>query len=121
MVAMATGKKRSRIEAQKFFLILLGGFILVAGFPFIPKAYAKAMDVITVPESFSQLAESAGPAVVNIRTVKTIKGGGPVFKNFRRNPHGGEDPFKDFFEKFFGEDTQREFKQPSLGSGFIID
>ncbi len=121
MGAMVTEKKNCRIDARKILLILLGGFIIVAGFPFNPSAFAKATDVITVPGSFSQLAESAGPAVVNIRTVKTIKGGGPVFRNFRRNPHGGEDPFKDFFEKFFGEDTQREFKQPSLGSGFIID
>jgi serine protease Do len=27
----------------------------------------------------------------------------------------------DFFERFFGENVPREFKQPSLGSGFIID
>ena len=118
---MATRKKKSRIDVRIILLILLGGFFIIAGFHFSPSAYAKTTDVITVPGSFSQLAEMAGPAVVNIRTVKTIKGGGPVFRNFRRNPHGGEDPFKDFFEKFFGEDTQREFKQPSLGSGFIID
>jgi serine protease Do len=74
-----------------------------------------------VPANFSQLAETAGPAVVNIRTVKTITGGGPVFRQFQRDPNGPEGPFRDFFERFFGEDTQREFKQPSLGSGFIID
>ena len=118
---MGTRKKKSRIFVRIAFICLLGGFIMVAGNQFDPPAFAKTADVITVPGSFSQLAEMAGPAVVNIRTVKTIKGGGPVFRNFRRNPHGGDDPFKDFFEKFFGEDTQREFKQPSLGSGFIID
>ena len=121
MGAMGIRKKKSRIDVRIILLILLGGFLIVAGFHFNPTVYAKTTDVITVPGSFSRLAEMAGPAVVNIRTVKTIKGGGPVFRNFRRNPHGGEDPFKDFFEKFFGEDTQREFKQPSLGSGFIID
>ena len=115
-------KKKNRINAFiTLLMLLLGGFFIVDGFHFNPPAYAKTTDVITVPGSFSRLAEMASPAVVNIRTVKTIKGGGPVFRNFRRNPHGGEDPFKDFFEKFFGEDTQREFKQPSLGSGFIID
>ena len=74
-----------------------------------------------VPANFSELAERAGPAVVNIRTVKTIKGGGPVFRQFQRDPRGPEGPFKDFFERFFGEEMQREFKQPSLGSGFIIN
>jgi serine protease Do len=121
MGAMGIRKKKNRIDARIILLILLGGLFTVAGLHFNPSVYAKTTDVITLPGSFSRLAEMAGPAVVNIRTVKTIKGGGPVFRNFRRNPHGGEDPFKDFFEKFFGEDTQREFKQPSLGSGFIID
>jgi serine protease Do len=74
-----------------------------------------------VPESFSQLAEAVGPAVVNIRTVKTLKGGGPVFRHFQREPGGRENPFNEFFERFFGDEMQREFKQPSLGSGFIID
>ncbi|MCU0539645.1 MAG: DegQ family serine endoprotease [Desulfobacterales bacterium] len=74
-----------------------------------------------IPASFSQLAESVSPAVVNIRTVKTLKGGGPVLRHFQREPFGREQPFQDFFERFFGEEMQREFKQPSLGSGFIID
>jgi serine protease Do len=73
------------------------------------------------PASFNQLAEMVRPSVVNIRTVKTIKGGGPVFRQFQRDPWGEKSPFKEFFERFFGEDMQREFKQPSLGSGFIID
>ena len=49
MGAMVSGKKKSRIGAQKIILILLGGFIIVAGFPFIPSAYAKAANVITGP------------------------------------------------------------------------
>ena len=82
---------------------------------------AKAMQFFNAPASFNQLAEMASPAVVNIRTVKTIKGGGPVFRQFQRDPRGENSPFKEFFERYFGEDMQREFKQPSLGSGFIID
>jgi serine protease Do len=75
-----------------------------------------------VPESFTQLANMVGPAVVNIRTVKTVQGGGPVFRHFQRGPFGDQDQFRDFFEKFFGgEEPHRDFKQRSLGSGFIID
>jgi serine protease Do len=71
-----------------------------------------------VPVNFTQLAEKAKPGVVNIRTVKTTNGGGPVFRHFfGRNPHGGQDPFQDFF----GLGPQREFKQRSLGSGFLLD
>jgi serine protease Do len=86
-----------------------------------PIAHAKSTQYFNAPASFNQLAEMVSPAVVNIRTVKTIKGGGPVFRQFQRDPHGRKGPFKDFFERFFGEDMQKEFKQPSLGSGFIID
>jgi serine protease Do len=84
-------------------------------------ADAKSTEYFNVPDSFNQLAEMASPAVVNIRTVKTIKGGGPVFRQFQRDPWGKNSPFKEFFERYFGDEMHREFKQPSLGSGFIID
>jgi len=84
-------------------------------------AFAESVEYFNAPASFHQLAVMVRPAVVNIRTVKTIKGGGPVFRQFHRDPWGENSPFKEFFERFFGEDMQREFKQPSLGSGFIID
>lgn len=84
-------------------------------------AGAESVKYFNAPASFTRLAEMVRPAVVNIRTVKTIKGGGPVFRQFHRDPWGEKGPFKDFFERFFGEDLQQEFKQPSLGSGFIID
>lgn len=73
-----------------------------------------------VPENFSSLAEMVGPAVVNIRTVKTAKSAN-VFRNFNKGPFGEDDPMDDFFNKFFNQDPQRQFKQRSLGSGFIIE
>lgn len=73
------------------------------------------------PLSFSDLAEDASPAVVNIRTVKTTRDDGRVFKFFSPGPFGKEEPFRDFFERFFEGQPQQEFKQRSLGSGFIID
>ncbi len=102
-------------------------FALVAGLIhpghnfFGTNAEAKSTQFFNAPATFNELAVMVSPAVVNIRTVKTIKGGGPVFRQFQRDPWGKEGPFKEFFERFFGEDMQREFKQPSLGSGFIID
>jgi serine protease Do len=76
-----------------------------------------------VPASFTDVAMAVSPAVVNIRTEKVVKGGGTVFRHFRGpGPFGNDDPFRDFFEKFFGDvPPQREFKQRSLGSGFFID
>jgi len=73
------------------------------------------------PKTFSGLAEQARPAVVNIRTVKTVQGGGRVFRHFFRGPQGQPDPFRDFFGPFSNGQPQKDFKQRSLGSGFIID
>jgi len=85
----------------------------------VPEAFAKKT-IRYIPENFSELAKTVSPSVVNIRTVKISKGGGRVFQHFYKSPFGKDDPFKDFFDKFFG-DEQKEFKQRSLGSGFIID
>jgi serine protease Do len=104
-----------------FTLALIGAIFIIANYVTGPSAHAKSTEFFNAPASFNQLAEMVSPAVVNIRTVKTIKGGGPVFRQFQRDPRGRQGPFKDFFERFFGEDMQKEFKQPSLGSGFIID
>ncbi len=119
----AKGKVREIFKLKTLFIILAlsGSFLLAADFDLNPSAHAKSTDIYSVPGNFSKLAEMAGPAVVNIRTVKTIKGGGPVFRQFQRGPRGRENPMDDFFERFFGENVPREFKQPSLGSGFIID
>ena len=77
---------------------------------------APRASTVMVPVSFTELADKARAGVVNIRTVKNAKDGGPVFRHFfGRNPFRREDPFRDFFG------PQREFKQRSLGSGFLID
>lgn len=86
------------------------------------------------PETFADLAQKASGAVVNISTEKTVKpsargrskeffGPGPMPPGPMPpgpSPFGPEDPFRDFFEKFFG-DAPKSFKHRSLGSGFIID
>ncbi len=84
---------------------------------------------VLAPETFAVLAKKISAAVVNISTEKVMKrpgtsrrmpgmpgGPGPG----QPSPFGPEDPFKDFFEKFFGE-MPKEFKSRSLGSGFIFD
>jgi len=86
----------------------------------LPAAAPAAGDAgtVMVPANFTHLAEKARPAVVNIRTVKTVNGGGPVFRHFfERGPFGDQDPFREFF----GRGPNREFKQRSLGSGFVVD
>ncbi len=66
--------------------------------------------------SFSELVKGARQSVVNISTMKIIKGG-RIF----RLPFGEDDPFHDWFERFFRDQIPKEHRQKSLGSGFIID
>ncbi len=110
-------------KRKAFFLGIILATLLFSVSNLYPvfNAEAKTDTFRLIPENFSQLAEKASPAVVNIRTVKTIKGGGRVFRHFKKGPFGEDDPMRDFFDRFFGEDRQRNFTQRSLGSGFIIE
>jgi serine protease Do len=69
--------------------------------------------------SFADLAEKVSPAVVSIRTSKTVTGGGPG--GMRIPPQlepffgGPNSPFEDF-----GGGPGGEYQVPSLGSGFVI-
>ena len=105
-------------------VVALAGFIW--GFGLLQGTAAKApapvdSKVQMVPMNFAALAEAARPGVVNIRTVKSMKGGGPVSPHFFGNPFGGQDPFHEFFGPFSERGPSRDFKQRSLGSGFILD
>ena len=81
------------------------------------------------PESFADLAEKEKPAVVNISTTTVIKQQRGVHPFFGFEGPRGQGPFgqgpgqgnsfDDFFNRFFGN-MPREYKQQSLGSGFII-
>jgi serine protease Do len=70
--------------------------------------------------SLASIVNKVAPAVVNISTVRVVKGSGPVFRHFF-GPFEEGDPFKEFFERFFGDIPGREFRQKSLGSdGYIL-
>jgi serine protease Do len=101
--------------------LILAGFFLAAGLDLTQGSAASSPSLsVMVPSSFSDVAGAVSPAVVNIRTEKVVKRAGPAFRHFQ-SPFGKDDPFHDFFEKFFGDRPEREFKERSLGSGFIID
>src|SRR5205085_6377453 len=85
--------------------------------------------------AFSQIAKQLEPTVVNINTESTIKA-----PKRRRAPGGqgqgqDDDPFQDFFDRFFGSPGGQGggqggdggqggpdgMRQRSLGSGVIVD
>ena len=102
-------------------LTLLGAGLVAAALIHLLQDQAAAASVQMVPRSFHELAAAASPSVVNIRTVRTVKGNGGAFNQLPRDPEGEAPPFQEFFERYFGEEFQQEFKRRSLGSGFIID
>jgi len=68
------------------------------------------------PGSFADLVKKSSPSVVNIIALKIIRtpdqGGSQL---------GPEDPMRDFFERFFGQQMPQEYRQNALGTGFVID
>src|SRR5207245_3587325 len=70
---------------------------------------------------FSQIAKSLEPAVVNINTESTIKP--TARRRGGRNPGDDEEnPFGDFFDKFFGGPGEGgPVRERSLGSGVVVD
>lgn len=71
------------------------------------------------------VANLTGKAVVSISTEHTtkIKGGRYYFNSpfGGGSPFGNDEYFRRFFDDFFGQMPDREYKQMGLGSGVIID
>ena len=73
-------------------------------------------DPVSLSNTFTGISKKLGPAVVNISTTQVIekpKGG----KNKRRL----NDPFQDFFDRFFDSPDNGPDAERSLGSGVIVD
>ncbi|MCD4814181.1 DegQ family serine endoprotease [bacterium] len=71
-----------------------------------------------VPVSFADVAEQAGPAVVNISTVRIVQSPFSTPQNMFGDPS-----MQEFFEHFFGPQVYRNAppqKSTSLGSGVIV-
>lgn len=131
---MALGQRNRKTFFMFLLAFLIASFIvsvvevLRSSFFTSPGTDIKMANAVSVtdpspaPLSFADIVEKLKPAVVNISTTKTIRAGGGRF----RSPFGDQAPFDryfggdEFFDKFFGDTPQREFKQKSLGSGFII-
>jgi len=84
-----------------------------------PLAAAQGNTVgnVLLPD-FAELAEKQGPAVVNISTTQVIKHNGGMQLPFDEN-----DPAYELFRRFMPRQMPgipREFKNQSLGSGFIV-
>jgi len=95
------------------------------------KKNSDAATPLTVPSpqqlssQFSQIAKQLEPSVVNINTESTLKNPHRGRRSTPPDQGGGGDeqnPFEDFFDRFFGgQGQQGPIREHSLGSGVIVD
>jgi serine protease Do len=103
---------------MKFFGKILLVISLVCSLAILPAlSLGAAQGVIELP-SLTGLVKELKPTVVNISTTKLVRSPMDDFFRGRDFPDFFGD---DFFRRFFGDQHPREFRQKSLGSGFIID
>jgi serine protease Do len=90
-----------------------------------PADTVSSVREFNMEDAVIKVAETAGKAVVSISTEHTAKAGGARrnYYNapFGQSPFGDDDSLRKFFDDFFGEMPEREYKQAGLGSGVIID
>jgi serine protease Do len=72
-----------------------------------------------VPESFSSLAKTVSPGVVHVQVEKTVQGSPQMFHGFGGQPFGEQSPWGS--GPHSNGENGSEYRQPGLGSGFIID
>lgn len=89
--------------------IVLGTWVVLGMF--------VAASQAALPE-FTELAQKASPAVVNISAVKVTETSNQMKRFFEPFQRKGS-PFEDFFDQFFGDMPQKR-REKALGSGFII-
>src|SRR5512143_3825096 len=101
---------------------LVGAFVIFAAalsfVLFHGEGRGEGAEATGFPQSFADLVARVTPAVVNISATTTVTVPGNPFKHFF-GP--GEEGYDDFWKRVFGDVPDREMKQRSLGSGFIID
>jgi serine protease Do len=74
-------------------------------------------DPVSLSSAFASITKSLGPAVVNISTTQIVE----KPKGSDKTPRSENDPFQDFFDRFFDSPDNAPDAERSLGSGVIVD
>jgi serine protease Do len=92
----------------------------------VPAAAGPTLEGLRMEDAVINVANIVGESVVSIGIEHTTKISGAKRFYFNQpfngqSPFGGDKNFRRFFDDFFGEMPEREYKQMGLGSGVIID
>lgn len=115
VIATAALQLQTRVEAISFW----GAEPAEQAATPTPAAKAPSQALMSALPDFTALTEKVSPAVVNVSTTSQ----GEANPHMEGGPFGGPGNPHEFwepFERFFGPMPKRQFKQRSLGSGFII-
>ena len=124
---MATWIRRRKIFASALVMFTLGIGImigtLISGRALATRDQSPAgaallavPDPVVLSNGFTSISKKLEPAVVNISTTQLID------KPKTKSPRGGQDdPFHDFFDRFFDSPNDGPDAERSLGSGVIVD
>jgi len=127
--------KGKKIFFGLFFLLLglVAGLMLAVRLDVFSSAQSQNVKQETSPslegfrmeDAVINVANTVGKAVVSISTehIAKVKGGRGFYfsQPFGGSPFGDEEYLRRFFDDFFGQMPDREYKQMGLGSGVIID
>ncbi len=113
------------LKAYSLAIALLLAFIFLQGKAVSAEPFwntieqpAIRKEVSVTNKTVAKLVEKLKPAVVNISVTQMVKTESP--HGFGA-PFGGDEQFREFWKKFFGNQEPKEFKRKGLGSGFIIN
>lgn len=120
MRGVKLARQKKYIISRLFFVVLFiaAAALVMPGSSMVAKVRSAPAEI---PGSFSELAKKASPSVVNISSVTVIKFGRSDQQSPYQNPFGDNDPFGDFFRRFFQDQIPRDYRQTGMGTGFIID
>ncbi len=97
-------------KQKKYFFVLTMVFFFLVTLNGIVSAQEKESVIKSLSDDIAEIAETVGPAVVNIDVVRFVE----------TRPFGSRDPiFEWFFEQH--EEFRRRVPQRGAGSGFIVD
>ena len=107
-----------RAPSLVFVFLLPFGLVVSPGTLFALSSHTQPL----ASNIFVEIAKKQNPAVVNVSTKAKAE---TAHKNFRvPRPGPGQnkspDPFRDFYDRFFGERPNQRPKR-GMGSGFVID
>jgi serine protease Do len=120
-------------QTSLFILAILAGLLMgvMMGIRwdfFTPvEGQSNGTSLVTMDNAVINVAKNVGKAVVSISAEHVTKIGGPRSFRYHSLPFGQDSPFGEddlfgrFFDDFFGQLPEREYKQSGLGSGVIID